>query len=101
MSADNGIYILITPVSTGSIAKQYRVVHSQNIEEICWDKQAKKLADTIQPEMLMERFGNASPFSDECVAYKRAFKMARDIRDEGAPLEYGVSEIEYDKPFPT
>ncbi len=121
MSADNGIYILISPIGVrppekpsllalswgvttlpapDPDTKEYRVVHCQSIEDICWDTQARKMSEEIQPMMLKERFGDAHVFGSEDVARNLAFEMARELVDEGVPLECGISEIHYDKPFP-
>ena len=99
MSADNGIYILATPISHSSL-KQYRVVHCQNIEDIYWDTEQKREAGEIQPAMLREKFGNVEPFTNVAAARNTAFDMAKKIHDDGLPFEYGISEIDYDKPFP-
>jgi hypothetical protein len=103
MSADNGIYILVTPFPHFDLGltKQYRVVHCQNIEDIYWDTKVSRHVEEIQPEMLREKFGNVEPFTNEAAARGRAFEMAQEIYDEGLPLEYGIREIAYDKPFPT
>jgi hypothetical protein len=99
MSADNGIYILITPIPHMDL-KQYRVVHCQNIEDIYWDSEKKREVDEIQPDMLREKFGNVEPFTNESAARNLAFEMARKVEAEGHGLEYGISEIHYDKRFP-
>jgi len=100
MSADNGVYILITATSNPNI-KTYRVLHCQNIEDIYWHEGEKRLVDKIQPAMLKQKFADAELFPQETSARHRAFAIAREIHDEGLPLEYGISEIHYDKPFPT
>lgn len=101
MSADNGIYILVTPIKSDDYVKHYRVIHCQSIEDIYWDADKKRMTDEIQPAMLREKFGTVQPFDGQATARDRAFEMAREIHDGGLPLEYGISEIHYDKPFPT
>ena len=99
MSADNGIYILITPIPHMDL-KQYRVIHCQNIEDIYWSTEKKREVDEIQPDMLREKFGNVEPVSNLAVARSKAFEMAEDVEAEGHGLEYGIREIHYDKRFP-
>ena len=100
MSADNGIYILITPLRGDEYLKQYRVIHCQNIEDLYWDSEARCGSDEIQPAMLREKFGNIQPIGNISVARNKAFDMAKEIYNEGLPLEYGIREIRYAKPFP-
>ena len=98
MSADNGVYILIT-AKEDSHGCEFRVVHCQNIEDLYWDTEANREADEIQPAMLKEKFGRATVFEDQDAARNEAFQLASDI-EAGGVLEYGVREIHHDEPFP-
>ena len=99
MSADNGVYILETPMNDKT-GNEYRVVHCQNIEDIYWDAKATTFAAEIQPRMLKEKFGEAEVILDQDVARNEAFGLAADIEADSV-LEYGIREIIHDKPFPT
>ncbi len=98
MSADNGIYILVTP-KEGTTDCEFRVVHCQAIENIYWDAGSDSESDEIQPERLKEMFGNAEVHWNQDLARDEAFHMASDIEEDGV-LEYGIREIHYFKPFP-
>lgn len=100
MSADDGIYILQSPVEDYSCF-EYRVIHAQAIENLYWCEDDKDSADEIQPEMLMEYFGSSEVFWDKHKAWVKVFQLEKDMKDEyGFGPEYGISMIRYDQPFP-
>lgn len=88
MSADNGIYILVTK------GPEYRVIHTQSIDDIYWDAPIGDWNEGI----IKDRFDNAEVFNTEKAAWEEADEMAKsyDI------LEYGISMIEdfEDKEYP-
>ncbi len=80
MSADNGIYILETPIG---FEKEYRVAHCQAIENICYGN------DNGNPMWVVRLFGNSKVFHE-----KRDALLEADNQAENAPiLEYGISTI--------
>lgn len=84
MSADNGIYILRSPIRTGHF--EYRVAHLQAIENIDYDRAHEILY-----------FGKCQVFHNRDAAWKEALKIYDSI--DGV-LEYGISQIDSDHPFP-
>jgi len=87
MSADNGIYI-------GVFDDGYRVIHAQAIDNCEGD-------DDVTLAYIHTYFKNAKVISDRA----EAWQAARDIYDEMglddfAVLEYGISEIQFNIPFP-
>ena len=62
MSADNGIYILKTPKDNNE-GFEYRVIHSQAIENIYWDDVNGYDYDDPNPVILLDYFCLRSPGS--------------------------------------
>ena len=90
MSADNGIYILVTPI-TDSKVFEYRVAHCQAIENIDYD-----------PKYLNLYFGECSVFLTKTDALREAAKQEEEIMTGPMPiLEYGIQFIRLNTPFPT
>lgn len=97
MSSDNGVYVLQSKDG-------FRVTHAQAIDNLYWwntddpntDKWEKR--DEINPEMLIEYFGDCKVFKTEGEAVEKAFEMYNEI----CYVEYGVSFIRgwEDKEFP-
>jgi hypothetical protein len=94
MSADNGIYILQTPVMNGD-GFEYRVVHAQAIDNIFWGENGyNKDGD---PKAVVEYFGKCEVFQGEESARTEAFRLYDEItegEDGYGIVEYGVSTIE-------
>lgn len=107
MSSDNGIYIgrFIRPQTitaqtiTKDTAYEYRVIHVQAIESCDYD--------TNFPVELTQAYrvicyGKADVCYTEKEAWEQARAMEKEIMESDFPvLEYGVSEIHYDEPFPS
>ena len=89
MSADNGIYILETPI-TGK--KEWRVTHAQAIENLHY--QPPKGWD-MDPQEVVTYFGKSQVFHSKAEALLRADEMARGF----AILEYGIQTIIGERPF--
>lgn len=87
MSADNGVYIGCFPKSEG--VTEYRVIHAQNIEDVYYGD-----AET-QDHWRVVYFGSAEPVDARDVAWKKAC----DLADTIDVLEYGVCEIQFDRPL--
>jgi hypothetical protein len=104
MSADNGIYIgrfkCGHPIeSCKDDGFEYRVIHAQAIENCDYDSDCPTY---ITDSYRVDYYGGA----DVCYTEKEAWEQARTMEKENAEsdypvLEYGVSEIHYDVPFPT
>lgn len=104
MSADNGIYLIETPIAEGSKEKEYRVKHAQAIDNIYWDED-KYYPDHHNPEgnpsQVVAYFGECEVFTNLDDAWKLARKMEEEIlSDDYCPiLEYGISSIKLPHPF--
>lgn len=83
MSADNGIYILKTKEG------QYRVIHTQAIENIYDINDPNQLA----PEQIINYYGKSKYTYEKNLARGIAFSIAREL----PVLEYGIREIVIDK----
>ena len=101
MSSDNGIYILKTPRRDDPEQFEYRVVHCQNIENVCqrnvsWAK--------VQPAYAVIYFGDSTVFDNKSDALIEAGSIEDEILSgEFCPiLEYGICEVylPLDGPFP-
>lgn len=102
MSADNGIYIgrfitkgKISGAYEGLDSKyEYRVIHAQAIENCDRDIHTpSKVTDAIRVS-----YYDTSPIFH---SPEEAWKDANRLSAKELILEYGVSEIHYDEPFPT
>lgn len=98
MSADNGIYILRTPmwpIKKGIFYQnihgsfEYRVAHCQAIENIDY-------SDLYMPLL----FGKSKVFYKEDEAFEEASRMEKEILENDCVLEYGICQIERGKYFP-
>lgn len=94
MSADNGIYIGRFKKGKGF---EYRVIHTQNIENCDYDSQwPKKLTDASRVSFYAD--------ADVCYTEQEAWEQAKALYDAtmewAMVIEYGVSMITYDVPFP-
>ncbi len=98
MSADNGIYILPTPVSRRNPEVEYRVAECQAIENIDYYKEDDKRSKAY----LVVLFGNSPVFTQESEAILAAHKLEKEISESEFPvLEYGVSVLhKRHLPFP-
>lgn len=108
MSADNGIYVLQTPVSEtisnlltegtrGFELFEYRVIHAQAIENVNYYKEGTLLREAE----VVNYFGKAEVLTNREQALIKGHELAREIMKDCGILEYGVSEINWPTPFPT
>ena len=81
MSADNGIYILETPI--GGREFEYRVAHCQGIDDLTYGN------DEGDPELVVSLFGKAPVFPNKADALLEADRQASKV----TVLEYGISTI--------
>ncbi len=93
MSVDNGIYIGRFKSVDGDYS--YRVIHAQAIEN-CDPYPDHPKENTLAYQVLYFNNEKAKIFDDE----NDAWTYARNISKTYTVLEYGVSQINYDKPFP-
>ena len=97
MSADNGIYILET------IGPEYRVIHTQNIEDLDYDRDCNSFTTNDNVRIINAReVWKDSNFvhktSDD--AMKEAGQIYKEIIDGPCPiLEYGISIIKINRKF--
>lgn len=95
MSADNGIYILVTKKPGSGTEKEYRVVYAQAIENMEFGSTQEE-----KDYSLVCSFGNPKTpiFTDR----DKALEYAHDMAKNCTILEYGVQEIDYThREFPT
>jgi len=87
MSADNGIYILVTK-------DQYRVIHAQAIDNL-WYSYLRPHSNnpTLVSTRIVEYFGDSKYTRNIDIARQIAFSMAK----RQPILEYGIREIKVDK----
>ena len=96
MSADNGIYILVTKETVGL---RYRVAHCQAIEDIHFvppGRYCPKGQRFVNLPALWRRFKDSEVFRTDISAYAEARKKEA----QETICEYGISHIELDRPFP-
>lgn len=88
MSADNGIYILVTKSATSRTGKEYRVIYAQAIDNMEFGKTQEE-----KEYSLVCSFGNPKTalFQVRDAAILHAHEMAKNY----SYLEYGVREIDY------
>ncbi len=98
MSADNGIYIAKFPIDQGKSGYfEYRVVHTQNIEDCYYSDSFPKL---LTDATIVIVFGNAKIFYSKDKAISYANKLYDEIMNSECPIvEYGISEIEFKNPI--
>jgi hypothetical protein len=110
MSADNGIYVLVTKgpwvkAKNGRRVptKEYRVTHAQAIENITWepDYPDYMTADSVlNRDKVLKYFGTAPVFTSRTRALLAAADMYEEY-DNGFYVEYGIQILNYlDVPFP-
>lgn len=96
MSADNGVYILESPIKNGQ-GTEFRVIHAQAIENINYDVPEGEFND----EQLINYFGDCKILTAKA-ASTTALELEKGIMsDDFCPiLEYGISTITMNRPFP-
>lgn len=104
MSADNGVYILVTPLLTEApngelveIATEYRVANLQAVENYVWD--AAYGAETDDPDVHIanarKMWARAKVFYERIDALVEADRLTREY----PMLEYGISFIQIPRAF--
>jgi len=95
MSADNGIYILKTPIVEGETGIfEYRVRHAQAIDNITYERKDGN------PEYVVQYFGDSEVFVNVEGARHKAWEMYNGVMKSCFPVvEYGICEIELPHSF--
>jgi hypothetical protein len=97
MSADNGIYILITKGAEGS--SEFRVAHAQAIENIEWEKEL--YGGVWNPFEVWRYFKDCEVFTSHTEANNYAINLLTEIISRFGVCEYGVSLLKFpDQEFP-
>lgn len=99
MSADNGIYILVT--GTGN-NKEYRVKELQAVDNVNWDSEITDY--TSDPDIRIKNarrmWKNCTPYKKRAEAMEQAGGLYEEIMESTFPvLEYGICFIEIPKDF--
>lgn len=96
MSADNGVYVLESPIGDGvySIVKEYRIVEAQAIENIYY-----YVPGPLRDAELVRYFGRSYVFMNMNEA--EVLLHAHGMAEKCDILEYGVSIIRWLVPFPS
>lgn len=97
MSADNGIYILVTLTRDGS-GKEYRVQHLQAVENYTWDHlwgMETKNPD-IHIQNAREMWKDVSIIHSEHDALAEANRL---LQAYGGWTEYGIQFVKIDRTF--
>ncbi len=87
MSADNGVYILQTPLGSGH---EYRVAHLGNIENLDWDTVLAKYWHDVPDSDRPQEFSDNEQYGD-WVRIVNAQEMFRDAR----VFETGLEAVNY------
>ena len=95
MSADNGIYILMTPSSKSGEIFEYRVIEAQAIDNIFYENPEGN------PEQIISYFGKCIVYySSDQAQFAAEALYAKILNDDFCPyLEYGIQVIELKKTF--
>lgn len=94
MSADNGVYILVTPTDDGY---EYRVTETSAIENLNWDE---SIGDETNDEDVIIKNARGT-WHGAKIYYKRGetLEAAHDLYKSLPICEYGVSEIHINRKF--
>jgi hypothetical protein len=91
MSADNGIYVFVSPTSTG---REYRVAHAQAIDNIDYFEEGTPECEAME----VVYFGSAKI----CKSHNEAMEEAINELKKVPFTEYGISFLpESKRSFPT
>jgi hypothetical protein len=94
MSADNGLYILVTPKGKGF---EYRVAHLQAVENYGWDDELGCSTDNpdVHIKNAREMWGDSLVHTD----ITNAYECARILLSSIGWTEYGICEINIPREF--
>ena len=95
MSADNGIYILVTKRNGGK--KEYRVAYFQCVENLTYRPDYPATHPQVNIDIMLSHFGDSHVFTDRKIAEGYAVRML----EEHTYCEYGIVFLEFpDVRFP-
>ncbi len=95
MSADNGIYVLKTPVRAGEgNGFEYRIAEAQAIEN------AHDCDRAVRERYISSVFGSSWVLHSSRRAQHVARLLHRDLVASGGYTEYGVVVVKLNEPFP-
>jgi hypothetical protein len=101
MSADNGVYILVSRgrKTRHGYKKEYRVTHAQAIENIQWQPGDGIIPGDeeieLSPMYVRALFGNARVFTDRRIAEGYAQRIYDEHTEDGGVVEYGIRFLDY------
>jgi hypothetical protein len=95
MSADNGVYILKSPIANSN-SVEYRVAHAMAIENIHLGDENTEEGRRENDEYIIGTFKRSRVFTDLSLAFKEAEK----IHNKYGWTEYGIVTEEIKRPFP-
>ena len=101
MSADNGVYILITAGSGSGL--EYRVLHTQAIKNVNWEPDYPTVGDTdgLNEAEVINYFGDCHVFTDAQAAEAEAQRIYDKWMSEFGTVQYGIVTLDYCHiPFP-
>lgn len=87
MSADNGIYILVTK------GPEYRVSHAQAIDNIHYNEDSDHDPEFFNSDIVYDYFGECQVFTNEDDALKEATRLEEDI----GWTEYGICSLYFEE----
>jgi len=104
MSADNGIYILVTQHPEDKEKHEYRVKEFQAFENIQWDDKRPVPGYTEDANVIIqnarEMYQNCPVFTELSQALLEADRlMEQSIEDCGFAPEYGISKFTVNRVF--
>ncbi len=98
MSQDDGVYVLVSRGrrTRSGYKKEYRVIHTQAIENIQYapNYPAGSDKEVLNMENLLSYFGEATVFNDRKIAEGYAVRMVEEYGPTFESLEYGLVWIE-------
>jgi hypothetical protein len=94
MSADNGVYILVTNRGRRGL-REYRVVHCQCIENLTYNPDFPKGRPQVNLEDMIERFGKCTVLTDRKIAEGYAEAVLDHQLEPFGVCEYGIVWLEF------
>ena len=95
MSADNGVYILVTNRGRRGL-REYRVVHCQCIDNLTYNPDFPKGHPQVNLEDMVGRFGKCTVLTDRKIAEGYAEALLDQELEGSCPVcEYGIVWLEF------
>ena len=93
MSADNGVYILVT--GRGKVRREYRVNLLGVIENLLVSPDFPFPNPVVHLDTMIASFGKCRVFGDRKLAKGYAIRWLEEIENKGGICEYGIKWLEY------